>query len=135
MNLALLATLKDKLVHAKNFGDVMNYFFDHFGEDPDFIALGNRADDPFLEAVFEQVGEQIFGGRVRVGNLLLTHLPEHQFIHGGFLLNDRLANVIYFEDIHMGLMAVVWSVVPAETKMVRFSGRPLPPRGQEPSRN
>ena len=135
MDLALLATLKDKLIHATNFGDVMNYFFDHFGEDPDFIALGDRAEDAFLQAVFEEVGGQIFGGKVRVTNVLLTRLPEQQFVHGGFLLNGQLGNVFYFEDLQMGLMAVVVSVAPSETRMVRFSGRPVPTPSRQPSRN
>jgi hypothetical protein len=134
MDLTLLATLKDKLIHAKEFSDVMNYFFDHFGEDPDFIALGERTESPFLVAVLEQVGEQMFGRSVQLTNLLMTRLPEHQFIHGGFIINGRLANLIYFEDIHKGLMAVVASVSPGETKFVRFTGRPMPPNWS-PSRN
>src|SRR5438105_2776274 len=40
MDLALLATLKDKLATATNFSEVMVYFFDHFGEEAEFMALG-----------------------------------------------------------------------------------------------
>ncbi len=127
MDLTLLATLKDKLIHAQNFTQVWEYFFDHFGEDPAFIALGDRARHPFLEVVLEQVGRQLFAQPVTVANLLLTHLPEQQFLHGGCTLNGKLANVIYFEDIHMGLLAVVMSLAPTDTKMVRFTGTPMPP--------
>jgi hypothetical protein len=134
MDLALLATLKDKLVHAQNFTQVMEYFFDHFGEDPAFIALGDRAHDPFLEAVLREVGKQLFGGKVAVTDLLLTRLPEHQFLHGGCALNGKLANFLYFEDIHVGLLAVAMAVPVGEVKMVRFTGRRLPPVG-EPSQN
>ncbi len=134
MDLKLLAILKDKLIHAKDFSDVWNYFFDHFGEDSDFIALGERAEDSLLEAIIQEVGLQLFPNRVVLSNLLLARLPEHQFIHGGLMINGRLANVIYFEDIHMGLMAVVTSLKPGETKMIRFSGQPML-SGHQRSRN
>ena len=41
-------------------------------------------------------------------------------------LNDKMANLIYFDDINSGLMAVIWSLIPPETKFIRFSGRPMP---------
>jgi hypothetical protein len=134
MDLTLLATLKDKLIHARNFTKVWEYFMDHFGEDPDFIALGDATHDPFLEAVLSHVAKGLFGRQVSSADFLLTRLPEHQFLHGGGTLNGRLANVLYFEDIRMGLLAVVTSVQPSETKMVRFSGRPMP-ANWNPSQN
>ena len=134
MDLTLLATLKDKLIYARNFTQVWEYFMDHFGEDPDFIALGDRARHPFLEAILAHVGKGLFGRQVSLADFLLTKLPEHQFLHGGGTLDGRLANVLYFEDIQMGLLAVVVSLDPSETKMVRFSGRPMP-ANWSPSQN
>jgi hypothetical protein len=134
MDLNLLDTLKEKLVHARDFSEVWAYFFDHFGEDPEFIACGERARHSFLEAVLTQVGSELFGRKVPVSHLLLTRLPERQFLHGGFSLNGRLANVIYFEDIQVGLIAVVLSMSSGETRLARFSGRPRPV-SREPSVN
>lgn len=134
MDLKLLATLKDKLIHAQDFSDIWTYFFDHFGEDSAFIALGERAQDSFLESIIEQVGLQLFPNKVLLRDVLLTQLADHHFIHGGFIINGRLANVLYFEDIHMGLLAVVTSLKPTETKMIRFTGWPMP-EGYQRSRN
>jgi hypothetical protein len=134
MDLSPLATLKERLVTAEKFSDVMDYFFDHFGENPAFIALGERIEEPFLESVLLQIGGQIFPGKVTVGHLILTRLPEHQFIHGGFTVNGHLANLLYFEDIQVGLMAVVMPPPSMETKLVRFTGRRLP-RSRGPSVN
>lgn len=134
MDLNLLATLKDKLLHAKNFSEVWHYFFDHFGEDAEFIALGERIRDTFLEAVLDQVAQQIFGKKVPVHEMLLTRLAEHQFIHGGCIINGKLANVVYFEDVQVGLFALIMSVQPSDTRMARFSGRAMPARGS-PSAN
>jgi hypothetical protein len=80
------------------------------------------------------VGKQLFGKSVSVTDFLLTRLPEHQFVHGGGTLNGKLANVLYFEDIHIGLLAVVMSATPSDTKMVRFTGQPMPP-GWSPLNN
>jgi hypothetical protein len=123
MDLTLLATLKDKLVNATEFGEVWRYFLDHFGEDPAFIALGERSHDPFLVAVIEQIASQIFGKHVPLTNLLLTFLPDHHFTHGGVILDGHLANVLYFDDIRMGMVAVLMSLPSGETKYARFSGR------------
>jgi hypothetical protein len=134
MDLSLLATLKEKLIHAKQFSEIVSHFFDHFGDHPEFIALGERAEHPLLEAIIGQVAAQMFGRPVSLDNFLLTRLPEHQFLHGGGTLEGKLANVFYFEDIQMGAMAVVWSLSPNETKFVRFSGKPMP-KGWSPSNN
>jgi hypothetical protein len=135
MDLTLLATLKDKLVTATEFDDVFRYFLDHFGENPKFIALGERSHDPFLVAVIEQIASQIFGKRVPLDNLLLTRLPDHNFTHGGVILNSHLANVLYFDDIRMGLVAVLMGFPTGEMKYARFSGQRPRPVPMNPSAN
>jgi hypothetical protein len=126
MDLSLVATLKDKLIHAEQFADIMNYFFDHFGDHPEFLALGERVESPLLEAVLEAVAKQLFGREVPVEHMLLTRLPEHGLIHGGASLGGKPATVLYFEDVCKGLLTVIWSARPPETKFARFSGRAAP---------
>jgi hypothetical protein len=125
MDLTLLETLKEKLTCAREFSEVMTYFLDHFGEDPAFIASGERIDHPFLVSILEQIGRQLFGRDVAVGHLVLTRVPEHAFVHGGASLGGKLTTVLYFEDIHKGLLTIAWSLSPPETKYARFTGRPL----------
>ena len=137
MDLALLATLKDKLVHATNFSDVMVYFFDHFGEDGEFMALGETGRVLFLESVLAEVAKQLFkdSGLSSLSiDFRLVRLPERHFVHGALTMGGRPANLISFEDIHMGLLTVIWTLKPPETKYVRFSGRPMP-RNLTPSVN
>jgi hypothetical protein len=125
-DLSLLETLKGKLLHAKDFNEVSTFFFDHFGDHPAFIALGERVEDDFLESILLQVGTQLFPGPIVLERLLLTRLAEQGFVHGGFTLNGRLGSIIYFEDVRVGLIAVVLSVSPSETRLARFTGKPLP---------
>lgn len=126
LDLKKLDTLREKLAKAKDFSDPMNYFFDHFGENDEFMGLGERIQDPFLEGLIQQLGIQIFPGQqVHLISLMLTRLPEHKFIHGGFTLNGQLGNIIYFEEACMGLMAIVTLQTSGETKFMRFSGKPM----------
>jgi hypothetical protein len=125
MDLTLLNNLKDQILNAKQYAKVWEFFLDHFGEDPDFIALGQRVRHPFLEAVFAQIAQQLFKCEVNWNQVFFTSLPEHHFIHGGGLVNGGLLNVLYFDDLHTGLMCGVSPIKSAETKFVRFSGHKL----------
>src|SRR5262249_1099815 len=126
IDLSKLDALKDLLVRSTNFSQVLSYFFDHFGENPEFIALGERVEVPFLEAVLEQVGGEVFNRDVPVTGLVLTRLAEQRFVHGGCAVGGRLANIFYFEDVQVGLMAVILPGSPPETRLARFSGRHAP---------
>src|SRR5262245_21134653 len=126
MDLSLLETLETKLHEATRFSDVWDYFLTHFGEDEEFMALGERAGDPFLENILAQVGAQLFGRQVVVvENLALIRIPEYDFIHGSARIEGRPTSVMYFENIHKGLLAVIWAPGSGETKLVRFTGRAL----------
>src|SRR6266511_5724964 len=98
MDLSLLATLKEKLLTAKRFNEVLDYFLTNFGEKPEFIALGERIEDPFLEAVVQQVAEQLFKKSATITGLLLSRLAEQQFVHGACFVETSMCNVLYFED-------------------------------------
>jgi len=126
MDLSRLATLKEKLVGAQDFSGVFEFFFDHFGEDPDFMALGERASNPLLETMLAHIAKQLFGREVPVTDVVLLRVAGHSFLHGTATLGGKLATVIYFEDKHVGLLAVVWSLAPTEAKLARFTGRPAP---------
>ncbi len=124
MDLSRLATLKAKLLAAQNFGEILGYFLDHFGDHPEFMDLGEPASDEFLEQALAQVAAQLFQKAVPIRDVRLVRLPEHEFVHGGFLVEGKVGTLIYFEDIHKGLISVAWSLSPPQTKYARFTGRP-----------
>lgn len=127
MDLGLLATLKDELLHARDFGKIWSCFMDNFGEDSDFIALGERVEHPMLEEIVKQTCRQLLGGPITLGYPLLTRLPEYEFVHGGFMVQGKVGMVFYFEDIQVGLLLVVMTFGTDDNRMVRFTGRPLQP--------
>ena len=122
MNLALLATLKERLINAKEFSDVWTYFLDHFGEDSAFLALGERTRNDVVETLLVQTAKKLCRLNVSPEHVLLTYLPEYQFIHGGIFANGSMINVLYFGDIFMGTI-MVCTLGSEQTHVLRFTGR------------
>jgi len=121
VDLKLLETLKEKLANAKDFKVSLQYFFDHFGMDPGFIALGRRVENPLLDALILQVGEMLFKRKVKAHDWLLTEIPEYQFLHGGGLIHDRMATLIFFADLNLGLLAIMTGPSLGNVLLTRFS--------------
>jgi hypothetical protein len=122
MDPSLLATLKQRLVNATDFSDVWTYFLDHFGEDPAFLALGERTRHDVVETLLVQTAKKLCRLDVPAANVLLTSLPEHQFIHGGIFAKGHMINVLYFGDIFMGTI-MVCTLGSDQTHVLRFTGR------------
>lgn len=136
MDMSKLETLKEMLLHGKDFARTWEFFLDHFGENAEFMDGGERTESPLLEAVISQVGQQLSGSPVPLKNLLLVRIPGQDFIHGGCVLGTRIANVIFFEDAQAGLIAIPWSPSTGETKYARFSTQLMPRPGRgSPSLN
>jgi hypothetical protein len=135
MDLSLLQTLKEKIATAEKFDEVWGYFFDHFGGDTEFMKLGEATEHPFLEQVFVQVCARLFPSHVVLTHMPFTRLAEQHFVHGGLTINGRVATVMYFEDVQLGMMAVAAPRPGANNDYVRFSARPAAPRDAKPSLN
>jgi len=133
MDISQLTKLKAKLVTTTQFSDVFSFFMDHFGNDVEFLSLGDRTRHPLVETVIDQVAKQIFGREVSPLGLTLTRITEEQFLHGGFILDGHMASVFYFDDVHVGLMTVIMGSPINETRFARFTGQVLPEA--EPSLN
>lgn len=70
LDLQKLEDLKEKMQVEEDFGTIWKFFFDHFGENPEFMALGARADEtmrlflePILESICKTVGQPRSDGR------------------------------------------------------------------------
>ena len=136
MDITLLETLRFKISTAKDFSEVFEYFFDHFGEDPKFFDAGEPAENDLLLQLLGQIGGQIFKtDRVKLDNLRLIRVKEYNFIHGGMTINGAMANVIYCEDLQQGLLCLFRPTVKPPTQFVRFSAEMLAPHlAQEASK-
>jgi hypothetical protein len=105
MDLSLLSTLKDKLMHASEFADTMGYSFDHFVDDAGFFEFGRKSTEERLRLLVEAVGQSIIPG-AKLDAFFPIRWDEQKFIHAGGKLAGRVLTMFYFEDIDMGLIAV-----------------------------
>jgi hypothetical protein len=99
-----LAKLKELLQTADNFGDIVKYFFDHLANDPTFIKLSKPTKHSLVKETLRSIATRLFKQDAPVTNLLLLKLSKHQFYHGACFIQGRPANVLYFEDIDMGIV-------------------------------
>lgn len=118
VDLEKLDELQNKLTTAESFADVMDYFFDHFGENPEFMTLGKRVKSPLMSAVVQRVGQELLGRGVRVTGKHFVLLKKQGFIHGTAHLNGRLAVLFFFKGLDMGMLVCQ---VGDESKFARFT--------------
>ena len=128
MNLKNLATLKEKLVSAGDFAEVMDYFMTEFGEQMEFLDKGTRVNNEVLESILCEIGKQIFPNApaVVLSHAIFVEIPVYHFTHGGLRLNGHLSTMFYFSDVQVGMLAVATSMT-GPTNFLRFSGKLLKP--------
>jgi hypothetical protein len=122
MELTLLNQLKQKLLHDKDLSKVWAFYMDEFADIPEFVEFGQPGHNDFLAAVVPQLCQQLVGKTLKMDNVLLIQIAEHQFFHAPLLVGGRIGGVIYFEDINIGLIAM--SAEPPLVKYSRFSSSP-----------
>lgn len=124
-NLHLLTTLKEKLINATDFSEVMHYFFDHFAENEEFLKLGRPQHSNLVETIALETASAALGERATLRNLQLVRLPKEKFYHGACFANGRIANLFFFEDIMTGMMAISMSAATSEIRFARMTGMPV----------
>ena len=121
VDLKKLLILKDKLIKSKDFKEPSDYFLTHFGENPEFIKMGTPADCDFLRPIVQGLGSALLKKTPTDIRLALTEIAEYRFIHGACCIDGRLANLIYFREIDMGILSLLQSDPPCGVQMARFS--------------
>jgi hypothetical protein len=135
MNLKMLDTLKAKLVEATDFSTVLTYFFDHFGEDVEFVKASERVNNKFLEGVLAGIAAEALGEKkARPVMVMMMGVKKYRFIHGGIQMRGALGTFIYFEDLDKGLLGICKDPRSGEMKYARFS-LSLLKKPEDPSRN
>jgi hypothetical protein len=127
MDLSRLDELKSRLAGATSFSEVWDFFFDHYGNAA-FMEVGQRTEQPVLQAAIEGIAEQVFKSKHAFVDFLVIEIAEKQFFHGCSMLdNGAMVSYLFFADINMGMAAVVRSPFGGETTFGRFSVAQLKP--------
>jgi len=126
MDITLLDTLRYKIDTVTTLSNAFEYFFDHFGDHPEFHTFGEPATDTILEQLLSHVaGAVLKTDRIKLAGLRLLRIAEYNFIHGGMMINGSIATVIYFDDIRKGILALKQPSSP-NTDFARFTADMLP---------
>ena len=113
-----LDLLKAKLLTETDFRKIYNYFLDNLGEDSEFREIGKAVKRPVLKRLAAQVGKEITGTG-RITHLILIKVPQYPFLHGPLFVDGCMSQLIFFEDINVGLMAL--ALPNMETHLARLT--------------
>lgn len=127
MDLRLLETLKQKLAKSKDLAEPFEYFIDHFGTDLQFMQMGQSFQAPVLEEFIAGIAQHWFKTNLIRLDQQLVQIPKTSFVHGICRINGRQSNVIYFDDIKVGLVALLPTRPGEKMEYGRFTGRKAPP--------
>ena len=139
-----LEILKQKLQTGKDFNEIVDYFYTHFGENLQFMNLGTGIDHELLRTVVAEVMQNVVKPTKTVAIVMQSRFidVDGNFIHGPVNFGDYLLSVLYFRDIDMGLVAVTQPGKSPMCLYCRFSVMPLkgkkstpylPPKGKSPN--
>ena len=119
-----LPNLKLKMVSESDLFAIYHYFFDHFGENDEFMQMGVQTSSPMIEQVLTEIARSLFEENIRKPKQSrIIRIPDRGFLHGSCIFRDRMASFFYFEDIDIGMAAFLSMSGAAQTEMARFSIR------------
>lgn len=119
-----LTALKMKMSTGKDFGEIYKYFFDHFGEKEEFLAMGKEVQHPLLKMVITELTSTIFKKKFNPPQYSkFIHLPDQRFLHGSCIFPGVFAVFFYFEDLDAGMAALNRVPSSGRIEYARFSVR------------
>ncbi|HWN70737.1 MAG TPA: hypothetical protein VNM90_24015 [Haliangium sp.] len=117
--------LKQALQVERDLLKISDVFWEDVAQEPWFAGAGHPAENARLRAITEHVGCHVLGEGYHASSTMLIHIPEHAFWHGCCALEGHLGQVLYFEDIDLGLLSVAGEIGSGRTHFVRFSSLKL----------
>lgn len=126
-----LTALRSSLLTSDDFHAVMKRFHRDLGAETAFFEAGEPAEPGVLGPVLAKIAKRLFGPSARVELLALLRLREHLFVHGCLATAGRLGNVIYFEDVQTGLVALAGDNDRVECVRFCTVAVPMPDAGRD----
>ncbi|MCC5899242.1 MAG: hypothetical protein JJU32_15175 [Phormidium sp. BM_Day4_Bin.17] len=122
-NLRKLKELEMRLNREKKLAKLWEYYMDRFADHPEFIEVGEPVEHPFLQDVIPMLSQEMVKKDPR--DIFLIKIPDYEFIHGSFWVEDRIGGIIYFENKLKGMAAISDSTGSGNVKFSRFTGHPI----------
>jgi hypothetical protein len=122
-NLNNLKELQLRLDREKDLGKLWEFYMDRFADRPEFLDFGQPVDHPFLQQIIPLITQQMFKKKPR--DIFLIKIPEYDFIHGSFWVENQIGGVIYFDKKLKGMVAISGTNLSGNMQYSRFTGHPV----------
>ena len=110
-----LERLKRKMRDWAPCPDIMNDFLDRVTTLPGF-TFELRRGPRWLADVVARSCEEVLDKPFGHATVFLVSVPEHELVHGSVTLGKYVGSVVYFEDIQLGVVALM-PPKPSQTQM------------------
>lgn len=107
------------MLHPTDYEKAVHYFLEEFAGDQAFVRASDCEKMPHLVAVLTKVVSTAIGRPVPLEGALVSHLREHQFVHGNARADGRIVLFFYFKAEDAGVMMMIPGVR-GEGEVARF---------------
>lgn len=118
-----LRELQLKLDSEKTLSKVWDFYMDKFADRPEFLEVGGPVEHPFLKEIIPIISQKLFNKDHH--DIFLVKIPDHDFIHGSFWVENHIGGVIYFEKKLKGMVAISNTDPSGNVHYSRFTGYPV----------
>ncbi len=106
MDATKLATLKKRLLEAKDLTQIAEYFFDEFANDPKFALSGKPYTNERLVQALGQVVLKLTGQKAALMTGKCRRVEKHRLVHGYFDFGEWTLLMFYMEEVEQGFVAL-----------------------------
>jgi hypothetical protein len=114
-----LGILRERMLHPTDYETAVNYFLEEFAGDNEFVRASAPEKMPQLIAIMSHIVSKAIGRPLELEGALVSHLREHQFVHGNAQAEGRIVLFFYFQAADTGMIMLIPGVQ-GEGDVMRF---------------
>jgi hypothetical protein len=114
-----LGILRERMLHPTDYETAVNYFLEEFAGDNEFVRASDPEKMPQLVAIMSHIVSKAIGRPLELEGALVSHLREHQFVHGNARADGRIVLFFYFQAADTGMVMLIPGVR-GEGDVMRF---------------
>ncbi len=116
-----IKTLKVMIVQESDLHQIARYFFDTLGHNRKFISDAKPVKPRLLRKILDASASRVFGEGSTVTGVRLLRSGRVPLVHGGCTVAGYPGTVLFFEDLNVGMLIVLTSLVTHHISCIRFN--------------
>ena len=102
-----LGVLRERMLHPTDYETAVSYFLEEFAGDGTFVRASDPEKMPHLVAIMSHIVSKATGRPLELEGALVSHLREHQFVHGNARADGRIVLFFYFQVADTGMVMLI----------------------------